>query len=55
MISLCTSSPTILPLASQTEIVGALATNVIVAQMTIERLWIRETFCAVYPFALVRV
>lgn len=40
MISLCAAGAAILPLAGETEIVGALAADVVVAEMVVEHLGI---------------
>jgi hypothetical protein len=53
VITLGTGGPAILPLASETEIVGAFAANVIVAQMSVEGLRIGIVELAVDPLALV--
>ena len=49
VISFCTGSSTVLPLASETEIVCALPANVKAAEMVVKRFWIRERLRAVEP------
>jgi hypothetical protein len=48
-------SSAILPLASETEVVCALATDVLVAEMVVEGLWVGECLGAVLPLALLGV
>jgi hypothetical protein len=42
VISFCTCGATILPLASETEIVGALPANVHATEVVVEGFWVRE-------------
>lgn len=42
MIPLSTGSTAVFPLAGQTEVVGALTTDMIVAEMVVEGLWKRK-------------
>lgn len=49
VVSLCTAGSAVLPLAGETEIVGTLATNVIVAEMVVECFWITKGVRAVLP------
>ena len=53
MVSFSTSSATVLPLAGETEIVGALSANVVVAEMVIEGLWVCKGERAVKPLTAV--
>ena len=55
MVPLCTGCPAILPIASQTQVVGALAADMIVAQVAIESFGVGESFLAVDPFTFVGV
>jgi hypothetical protein len=54
MVALCASSRTILPPASQTKIIGALSSDMIVAEMVIEGLGIAVGLSAILPQTLVR-
>jgi hypothetical protein len=54
MIAFCTGGRTVLPFASETEVVGALPANVIVTEVIIESLGVGERLCAVEPLALVK-
>ena len=49
VISFCTGSATILPLAGETEIVGALPADVDAAEVVVEGLWVGEGLVAVLP------
>ena len=49
VISLCTSGATILPLASETQIVGALPANVDAAEVVVEGLRVREGLRTLKP------
>lgn len=49
VITFCTSGATILPLASETEIVGALPANVDAAEVVVEGFWVREGLRALEP------
>jgi hypothetical protein len=42
MVPLCAGGATVLPLAGETEVVGALAAYVLVAEMVVEGLWVGE-------------
>jgi hypothetical protein len=53
MITLGTSSGTVFPLACEAEVISALSTNVIVAEMIVKSLGVREGLCAFEPLALV--
>jgi len=53
MIAFSAGRATILPLASQTQVAGTLPTNVVVAQMVVERFWVGQDLVAFYPLALV--
>lgn len=49
VIPFCTGSSTVLPLASETEIVCALPANVKAAEVVVERFRVREWLGAVEP------
>ena len=49
VISLCTSGATVLPLASETEIVCALPADVDAAEVVVEGLWVREGLRTLEP------
>lgn len=49
VISFCTRSATILPLASETEVVGALPADVYAAEVVVEGFWVWEGLRAVLP------
>ena len=49
MVTLCAGCATILPPAGEAEIVGALAANVVIAEMVVEGLWVEKGVCAVIP------
>jgi hypothetical protein len=49
VVSLCASCAAVLPLAGEAEIVGALATDVVVAEMVVEGLWVIEGQLTVQP------
>lgn len=49
MVSFSTSRPTVSPFASKTEIVSALSTDVVVAEMNIECLRVRKRSCTWSP------
>ena len=51
VIALSTGSTTILPFAGEAQIAGALAANVVIAEMVVERLWVGEDLFAVDPLA----
>ena len=51
MVSLCAGSSTVCPLASETEVVGALTTNVVVAEMEIKKLSVWSDDATVCPLA----
>ena len=42
MVALCTGGTAVLPLAGQTEIVGGLAADMVIAQVIVEVLWVGE-------------
>ena len=42
VITFCAGGAAVFPLAGETEVVGALPTDVVVAEVVIERLWVRE-------------
>lgn len=42
MVSLCTCRSAVFPRTSETQIVGTLATDVVVAEMVVESLWVSE-------------
>jgi len=54
VISFCTSCTTVLPFASETKIVCALSTDMVVAEMVVEYFWVRKGMCTVYPEAFVK-
>jgi hypothetical protein len=43
VITLCTRCAAVCPLAGQAEVVCALATDVVVAEMVVQRFWVRES------------
>ena len=49
MVALCTGCSAVFPLAGKTEIVCALSSDVIVAEMVIECFWIEKGLSAVLP------
>ena len=49
MISLCARRATVLPLAGETEVVGTLATNMVVTEMVVKSLWVDKGFVAINP------
>ena len=49
MISLCASCSAILPLTSETEIIGALSADVVVAEMVVEDFGVEVRLGAVGP------
>ena len=49
VISLCTGGATILPLASETEIVCALPADVEAAKVVVKGFWVREGLRALLP------
>jgi hypothetical protein len=49
MVPLGTRCPAVLPPASETKVVGALATDMVVTEMVVEGLWIYEGLGAVLP------
>jgi len=49
MITFCTGGAAVPPLAGETEVVGALPANVVVAEMVVERLWVGESERTVHP------
>lgn len=53
MIALGAGGTAVSPFAGETEVVGALATYVVVAEVVIERLWIRSHFRAGLPLTSV--
>lgn len=53
VVTLCAGGTTVLPLAGETEIVGALATDVVVAEMVVESLGVGKGLTAVDPETLV--
>ena len=55
MVALCACDGAVLPLACEAEVVGALAANVVVAEMVVEDLWVAEVEGAVDPLAPVCV
>jgi hypothetical protein len=53
MIALCAGSDAVFPLASETEVIGALPANVVVAEMIVKSLGFWERFDAFEPLTLV--
>lgn len=53
MVSLCAARATILPLASETKIACTLSTDVVIAEVVIECLWVWKGFVAIDPLALI--
>jgi hypothetical protein len=49
MVAFGTCGVAVFPLACETEIACALAANVVVAEVTVESLWVRRDFVAVDP------
>ena len=52
MISLSAAGPAVLPLAGQTEVVGALSADVVITKMVVQILWNGKGLGAVAPEAL---
>jgi hypothetical protein len=53
VVAFCTCGTTVLPLACQTKVVGTLTTDMIVAEMVVESLWVCEGKSAILPETLV--
>lgn len=51
VVALCAGCRAVLPLAGEAEVVGALSANVVVAEVVIEGICIRESLCAGVPLA----
>ena len=51
MVALSAAGVAILPFAGETEVAGALAADVVVAEVVVERLWVGEGLVAVDPLA----
>ena len=51
VVALRTGCAAVFPLASQAEVSGALAANVVVAEVVVEGLWVWEDLVAVDPLA----
>jgi hypothetical protein len=49
MITLGTGCAAVLPLAGEAEVVGALAANMVIAEMVVEGLWVEKGLSAVAP------
>jgi hypothetical protein len=49
VISFRTAGSAVLPFAGETEIVGTLATNVVIAEMIVEGLWVAKGLSTVFP------
>lgn len=54
MVTLSTGSTTVLPVTGQTEVVGRLATDMVVAEMVVEHFWIGKGAITAVPFAPMR-
>jgi len=54
MIALRTGGDTVFPFAGEAEIIGALSTNVIVAEMIVEGFGVGERFRTVQPLTVVK-
>jgi hypothetical protein len=53
MITLCAGRGAVFPLASETEVIGALPADVVVARMIVKGLGVGESLCAFDPLAVV--
>lgn len=53
MVPLSAAGATVLPFACETQVVGALAADMVVAEMVVEDLWVGEREGAVLPETLV--
>ena len=53
MVALCTGGSTVLPFTSETEVISALSTDVVVAEMAVKDLGIGESGRAIEPLACV--
>ena len=49
MITFCARGAAVFPLAGETEVVGALPANVVVAEVVVQRLWVSESERTVLP------
>ena len=55
VVALCTGCSAVFPLAGKTEIVCALSSDVIIAEMIIECFWVDEGLSTVLPKTSMRV
>jgi hypothetical protein len=53
MVTLGTCCAAVLPLAGEAEVVGALAANMVIAEMVVEGLWVEKGLSTVVPEAFV--